>query len=376
MNIVINAILYHNQPRGVGRYLNSILYELANVDSTNQYYVYYTPWMKDYEFLQIKKENFHFICINIPRNKIIRNFVQGFIFPFLILKHKPDILHVPDTSPVLFKTCPTISNIHDLAEFYFPEKYGKLRSFLRTLIAKSQSKSSNHLITVSNYSKSDIQNKFNISDQKISSIHNGVDLKIFRKDKTLNSHESLKAIIDKPYFLYVGELEKSKNTLLIFEAFLNLPVSMQEKYKIVLAGRKGNDYNRIVEFINNNNMKDKVGILDYVTDEQLHILYSECKAFIFPSLFEGFGLPIIEAMASEAPVICSNASCLPEIGGDAVLLFDPYNAKDLSMQICKLENSHSLSDELIVKGKKRIEHFSWKKAAKETLKVYNSISSK
>lgn len=371
MNIVINAILYHDQPRGVGRYLNNLLENLAEIDEENQYYVYYGPWMKNYDFLHIKKRNFHFISINIPRNKILRNFIQGFLFPLLILKHKPSLLHIPDTSPVIFKTCPTISNIHDLAEFYFPEKYGFLRSYVRKSIARGQANLSNHLVTVSNYSKKDIQRRFDISDNKITSIYNGVNIKLFGNIREKLDIEGLE---ENKFFLYVGELEKSKNVSIIFEAFLQLPESLKKTYKIVCAGRRGNDYDRLKLFIDKNNLNSQVIILDYVTDEELQLLYNNCKAFIFPSLFEGFGLPIIEAMASGSTVISSNASCLPEVGGEAVLLFNPYKSEELVQKILLIENNNELNISLKEKSRERVEKFSWKHTAEETLKIYKKIS--
>lgn len=371
MNIVINAILYHEKPRGVGRYLNNLILELSKIDKTNNYYIYYGEWMKEYSFLDVEQENFKFIETKIPRNTIIRNIYQGFIFPFLIKKHEVDVLHVPDTSPVFFTTCKTVSTIHDLAEFYVSEKYSKIQYLMRKIIVKGQAKKSDYILTVSQYSKNDIINRFDINANKITVTYNGVDKKILNKNSNLN--ELPKGIKKNRYLLYVGEIEKSKNVGIIIEAFNLLTNNIKDELSVVIAGRKGNDYSNLIELVNKYNLNDKIKILDYVSDEELNSLYKNCNAFIFPSLFEGFGLPIIEAMASKVPVISSNSTCLPEVAGDAALLFNPNNNEELKIAIEKIILNENISNKLIEKGINRVKYFDWNKTARKTLEVYSKL---
>ena len=121
VNIVINAVFMHKKPRGVGRVSNNILKKIAEKDKVNQYYICYGKW-QEYDFLNIKNDNFHFVELDIPSNAFIRNFYLAFVLPFKILKYKPSVYHLMDTSPLYLKTCPTISTIHDLAEFTVPDK--------------------------------------------------------------------------------------------------------------------------------------------------------------------------------------------------------------------------------------------------------------
>ncbi|WP_434640813.1 glycosyltransferase family 1 protein [Thermoanaerobacterium thermosaccharolyticum] len=370
MNIVINAILYHDKPRGVGTYLNNLLKELSIIDDENNYFIYYGSWMENYDFLKIKKNNFYFIKVSILRNKIIRNLYQLLIFPFAILKYKPDIVHIPDTSPVLIKTCKTISTIHDIAEFIYPEKYSKLQAFARRLIVKLQVKFSNKIITVSEFSRNMIIKKLNVDKNKIITIYNGVNLNRFYHVERFNIGKKFNIKRDE-YLLFVGEIERTKNISTIIEA-LNI-LRSKNNFKLVISGKKGNDYNFIMSKIDNYKLNDRVIITGYVSETDLLELYSNCFAFIFPSLFEGFGIPIIEAMACGAPVISSNSSSLFEIGGDAVLFFDPNNPNELVEKINTLLFNNNVRNNLIKNGYKKIKHFNWQKSAEETLTVYKNI---
>ncbi|MGG4405947.1 glycosyltransferase family 1 protein [Geobacillus stearothermophilus] len=370
MNIIVNAILFHEKPRGVGRYLNNLLKNLALIDKKNNYYIYYAPWMKEYEFLDIQQDNFTFICVKVPKNKLLRNLYQAFVFPFIILKHNPDLLHIPDTSPVFFTTCKTISTIHDLAEFHVPEKYSKIQSKIRKFIVKNQLKNSHHVLTVSHYSKNDMLKLLRKPSEKISVVYNGVDYKKFNKQVYNNLP---KVASQKKYFLYVGELERTKNVSCIVNAYSLLPSNIKEDYHLILVGRKGNDFRNIYNLVQEKKIQSKVHFLDYVSDLELVSLYNNCVAFIFPSIFEGFGLPVLEAMACEAPVLCSNASCLPEIAGDAAMLFNPYDVNDLSNKMELIIKRPDLSHKLIENGLKRVREFCWKTCAKNTLDVYMKV---
>ncbi|KYC63717.1 glycosyltransferase family 4 protein [Heyndrickxia coagulans] len=373
MNVVINAVLYHERPRGVGRYLNNLLKKMSEIDKENSFYIYYAPWMSKYEFLKIRSKNFHFICLKrIPRNKILRNFYQTFLFPLIILKNKPDVLHIPDTSPILFTTCKTVSTIHDLAEFHFPEKYSKLQSFVRKLTVKLQSRMSHSIITISSYSKKDLINILGLNPNKIKVILNGVDTERFSFKRNFLSTLNLTR---QNYILYVGELERSKNVPVLLKAYSALDKKTKKKYSLVLAGRKGNDLETIEKIINKNNLDDSVIILDYVTDDELISLYKGSKCFVFPSLFEGFGLPLLEAMSCGSLVLSSNSSSLPEVGGDCVLYFDPSSPRDLKL---KLEEIIEMDEELVnnykKKGIERASKFTWDECARKTLNCYTELN--
>ncbi|MCU9613192.1 glycosyltransferase family 4 protein [Caldibacillus lycopersici] len=358
MNIVINAVLSYELPRGVGRYFNNLLPAIAEIDKENQYYVFYGKWMKEYDFLKIKQHNIHFIELDIKNSQLTRNFYLSIIFPLKCKKYNPDVLFLIDTQAIIIKPCKLVSTIHDLAEYVIPEKYSKKQAFIRRLIVKHQAKVSDKIITVSQYSKDDICNRFNISENRVAVIYNSVD-----------TPETRDICQPENYFLFVSETERAKNLMGLLKAFSQLPTFIRDKFMIYVVGKKGNDYGNIIQEIKDKDIESKVKFFGYVSDEELMNLYAKAYAFIFPSLFEGFGLPILEAMSKGTPVLCSNTSSMPEVGGDAVITFDPYEPADLAQKILKIVQTPELRIEMINTGMERARKFNKDSVAKETLKV-------
>lgn len=368
MRIVINAILYNERPRGVGVYINNLIEELSHIDNINEYYIYYGKWMNEYDFTKINKKNFKLIKSNAPRNKILRNIYQLFIFPFSAMKLKADIIHIPDTSPVLFKTAKIVSTIHDLAEFVYPEKYSTIQALMRRIIVKTQIKFSDKIITVSKYSRDNIINIMEIKKEKITTIYNGVNLEKFYKVNSKIILDKLKLEKEK-YILFVGEIERTKNVKIIIDSYKKL--ENKEDYKIVICGKAGNDYDNIKTLINED-IKKNIVFTGYVSDEELRELYSNAFAFVFPSLFEGFGLPILEALSCETPVISSNKTSLPEVGGEAILTFDPLNDLELVDMIKRIEDEN-LRRKMKRLGIERLKNFSWEECSKHTKDIYENL---
>lgn len=360
MNIVINAVISYDKPRGVGRYFNNLLPALAKIDKDNQYFVYYGKWMNSYGFLKIQQKNFHFIELDIYNNKLMRNLYLAFVLPLKATKYKPDIYHLIDSSPTIIKTCRTISAIHDLAEFEVPEKYSKIQSVLRKLYVRLQIKISDMIITVSEYSKNDIRKRFGVAESNIMVVPNALTSAIKISQRSL----------PKNYLLFVGEIERTKNLGCLIEAFDLLPEDIKIKFLIHVVGKKGNDYKNVIHTIKRTHLENKVVMHGYVSDEELIKLYSEAYAFVFPSKFEGFGLPVLEAMGSGIPVICSDKTSIPEVGGNAVLTFNSDKPEELATMIFKIINIPSLREEMIIKGITRSKKFTTYNCAKLTLELY------
>ncbi len=363
MNIVMNAVLAHENPRGVGRYINNLLPALAELDHDNQYYIYYGTWMKNYKFLKVNQPNFHFLPLDIRNNQISRNLYLAIVLPYICRKYRPDIFFLIDTQAILMKPCPVLSTIHDLAEFEVPEKYSMLQACLRKVIVRHQIRISNKIITVSDYSRQSIYDRFRTEKGKVKVIYNSVE----SKPNSLPKYEP------ENYFLFVGETERAKNFGALLAAFEMLPVKIQEKYHMIVVGKKGNDHENILAKIRGTHLEHKVHFKGYVDDNELMELYAKAYAFVFPSLFEGFGLPVLEAMAYGVPVLCSNTSSIPEVGGDAVLTFSPYNPAELCSQMKKLISDPSLRNVMIQKGLERSRLFTREKAAQETIHSFNEI---
>jgi glycosyltransferase involved in cell wall biosynthesis len=359
MNIAINAVLYHDKPRGVGSYFDTLMEEIALLDESNKYFIFYGKWM-DYEFVKIKKANIKLVPLKIPRNKYLRNIYLIFIFPFIIKKYHPDLLHNIDSTPVVFKTCPIVSTIHDISEFYQKDKYGRFRSFVRRTYVKNEACKSDTVITVSEFSKESICSKLHLKEDKVRVIYNSFKCPSNNTTTHLKRHDVI---------LFVGELEKTKNVEVIIKA-LSL---IEKRFVLVLSGKFGNDYPSLTKLAKEYNVEDRVVFKGYVSKDELENLYDSSFAFVFPSKFEGFGIPIIEAMSHGLPVISSNSTCLPEVGGDAAIYFSPDDFVKLAEGIESLINDENLYFEMVEKGKKRMALFSPQKMAEQTLNVYEQF---
>lgn len=365
MNIVINAVLAYDQPRGVGRYINNLLPALAEIDKNNQYYIYYGKWMCKYDFLNVKQSNFRFIELDIKNTMISRNLYLAVRIPLDCKKYNPDVFFLIDTQALIVRpSCKIVSTIHDLAEFVVPEKYSPKHAFIRRQIVKHQVKVSERIITVSQYSKADICRRFNIDYDKVKVVYNSVEQP---NNTELRKPEN--------YLLYVSEVERAKNLSALIKAYISLPNKIQKDYMLYVVGKKGDDYDNVIKLIEEGRINDRVKFFGYVSDEELSDLYAKAFCFIFPSVFEGFGLPVLEAMAKGTPVICSNCSSIPEVGGEAVLTFNPYSETEITDQIIKLINTDGLRAVMIARGIRRAAEFNKLTAAQETLNTLSELES-
>ena len=314
--------------------------------------------MKNYEFLSINQSNFHFIELDIKNNVFYRNLYLAINLPLKCKKLKPDVFFLVDTQAIFLKPCKLVSTIHDLAEFVVPEKYSRMRAFIRRCIVRNQIKKSDHIITVSQYSKNDICSRFGVEKEKVTVVYNSVE------EPKINELQE-----PDDYILYVSEIERAKNLRTLIRSYVLLPGKIKSKYKLFVVGKKGNDYENVVQLIKDNEIEDRVHFFGFVSDDELKELYSKAYCFVFPSLFEGFGLPVLEAMAKGTPVICSNSSSIPEVGGSAVLTFDPLDENELMNQIVKLINDNSLRESMIFNGLERAKLFNKTNAARNTLRI-------
>ncbi len=365
MNIVINGVLSYEQPRGVGRYLNMILPALSEIDDLNQYYVFYGDWMKEYSFLKIEKDNFHFIPLKIKNSQLIRNLYLSLVLPIVCRKYHPDLFMLMDTQAILCKPCKMISVIHDLAEYEVPEKYSAKQAFLRRLIVRIQARLSDKLITDSEYSGNDIKRILKIPEQRVRVIPLGIDLSLFVRNTV--------DVAPGKYFLFVSEQERAKGPCALLEAFNMLSEQDKKEYSLIYVGKRGNESDHLEQLIKEYGLSDRVQMKGYVSDEELVELYEKAYAFVFPSLFEGFGFPVLEAMAKGTPVICSNRASIPEVGGDAVLTFDPVRTSELRDCMNRLIHEDGLRAEMREKGFEQASKFSIPRMAKETLNEIDNI---
>ena len=364
MKIAVNAVLAYEQPRGIGNYLNIILPALAGIDKDNEYYIYYGKWMRDYAFARIDQDNFHLIELDINNTQTGRNLYLSLRLPMLVKRMKADIYWLPDSRATFLKPCATVSTIHDLAEYVVPEKYSPRVAFVRRNYLRHQIRISDHIITVSHYSKEDICNRFGLPGDRVTVIYNAL------RD---TEYKQQSAGDEQDYFLFVSEIERAKNLNVLIEAYAELDRDLRDRFELRVAGKYGNNYNEIKDLIAARGIGDRVRFCGYLSDEELDEMYLHAYVFIFPSLFEAFGFPVLEAMARGVPVICSDTSSVPEVGGDDVLKFDPHDHKMLSDLLKELAVNTGLRDRLREAGVERSRMFNAKDMAAQTLEIFRKV---
>lgn len=282
----------------------------------------------------------------------------------------PDLFFSPGYTPPIFSKVKNIFTVHDLGVLALKREYTFLKRFLNYLIQKIALKKANKIIVPSHFTKKELKRFFNIKDQKIKVILEGYQKKDFYLISDLEKKNNFlgENNLEKPYFLFVGRLEKRKNLSKLIKAYRlfrrdNNPNKIPD---LVLIGGPGEGYQEIKKEI----LKTKgVKEMGYLKKEKLPYFYNQALAFIFPSLYEGFGLPLLEAMACGCPVLSSKATCLPETGGEAVLYFDPQDILSIKEKMSKIVNNDLLTKDLKEKGLNRVKSFSWEKCAEEAFKL-------
>ncbi len=291
------------------------------------------------------------------------------------LKEASPPIHLPSqhfARYALFLGKPYIITVHDLVRLCFPFTDETLGEKVGLKLDILGLKRAEHIIAVSSCTKEDLMRYLGIPESRISVIYNGVDRSIFKPVD--------RKIFDFPYLLYVGTERPRKNLATLLFAFALLKRDgMLKNYKLVKvgdAGRSDKFRQATLEEIRRLELWDDVIFVEHVPDRELATYYSSALALVMPSFYEGFGLPLLEAMACGCPVICSNTSSLPEVAGEAALLFPPHDAKELASKIKLLLTEPSIRNKLIQKGFERIEHFSWEKAARQTSLLYRRVEAR
>ena len=266
------------------------------------------------------------------------------------------------------RNCPfkTIVTIHDLSYIYFPDEFLKKDLFQLKNWTEYSLKNSSKIIAVSKTTKKDIIHEYGINDEKISVVYNGYE------HHYENSPPPAKPVISEPYFLYVGTIQPRKNLSFLISAFAQFS-KRNPTYKLVLAGKKGWLYENIYKKVEQLRMENTILFPGFVSESTKDVLYKNAAAFIMPSLYEGFGIPLLEAMAHACPTLSSFSSSLPEVGGEACLYFDPKDNNDLVEKMETIVSDKNLKRKLISAGKKRVENFSWLESGKQTLSLIQSI---
>lgn len=373
MKIGLITTAMDEKKAGIGWYCYNLIKNLREIDKRNEYILIHRYKNDD----PIYKDNKELIIPypKIPMKKTIGDNVQ---IAFKLRKLKFDIVHELAHSAFFMFDSPSkkVITIHDLTPVLFPQTFDRFTVFIHKYLLPRALRKVDRIITVSENTKADIVKYFGISEEKIEVIHNGVDHEHFKKLDRECCYRKLKIKygIDSKFILSVGTIEPRKNYTNLVKAFYELK-KRKISHKLVIIGKTGWKYKSFYDAIEKLRLKKDVLLLGYVPYEDLPLFYNCAEVFVYPSLYEGFGLPPLEAMACGCPVVVSNCSSLPEVVGDAGILVDPYDHKKLAESLYEVLSDEGLRKHLTLKGLRRAKKFSWKETAKKTLKVYEGLRS-
>ena len=353
---------------GIGTYTDNVLTQLLNIDEENYYHIYWSG--DDYE--RFNSQNSKIIMTS---RKHHRFFQQNYI-PGNLQKEKIDIYHVPQNGIGLSENvrCKKVITIHDLIPYIMPETVGKgyLLKFLKEVPEIIQY--ADAIITVSNWSKKDILKFFPIDSDKVFVTPLATDLKYKPLDREWCRYMLEKKLsIKKPFILYIGGFSPRKNVRSLIMAFSRIYNSLNKDYVLVIAGSLRDEGNSLKELCDKLQISSHVVFTGFVEEDMLPLLYNGAELFVYPSFYEGFGLPPLEAMSCGTPVITSNVSSIPEVIGDAGILIDPYDTSNLMDALVSTLNNETLKEQLSKDGLNRASQYSWKRTASETLNTYKKI---
>lgn len=370
MKIGIDARLYMES--GVGRYLRNLITNLQKIDKKNEYFIFLLP--KDYQQFETT-QNFQ----KVEADFSWYGFAEQFKFPKLLNQFKLDLIHFPHFNIPIFYNGKFVVTIHDLIHQHHVMKRAttlnpltyKFKQFGYKKVFKHAVQKSEKILVPSHYVKNLLFKEWGVRNEKITVTCEAVDdqmLKMSDKIKKERIDKILETLhIRQPFLFYVGNAHPHKNVEGLIKAFLILK-SKYPNLQLVLSGQDHYFWQRIKE----ENQHENIIFTGQVSEEQLIALYKGAQAFVQPSFEEGFGIPLLEAMALGCPVVSSSFGSLSEIGGEACLYFNPKDSEDMVLKITSILNDKKLRDDLISKGGKRYKKFQWNQLVRQTLEVYES----
>jgi len=307
----------------------------------------------------------------------VRNILwHQFQLPQLARELELDVLHIPSYRRMVGrKPCALVATIHDLAPFRVPGKYDWLRMVYGRVVARWLARRQDQIIAVSQFTADDIVNFFSAAPERIQVIPNGLDHARFNPGNRLAAKRqvALSHQLERPFFLYVARLEHpAKNHLRLIEAFERFKRATGSDWELVLGGSDWHGAETIHERIRLSPCAAAIRTLGFVSDAELPTLYRAADLFVFPSLFEGFGLPPAEAMACGCPVLSSARGALGEVIGDAAVRLEPESVDDLERQLTRYATDEAARADLVAAGCRRAAQFDWKRTASATLEVYSA----
>ncbi|MCX7918626.1 MAG: glycosyltransferase family 4 protein [bacterium] len=367
MNVAIDARALIPQPTGIGVYLKHLLDEYAQMTEEHTYYL-------------LSSRN---ICYTAPANLARFNRIEQYGLPGniwlqlqvpkLLKRLGIDIFHSPFGVIPFRCPCASVITVHDLTFHFYPKLTDiKNRLLLPRLIPKSLNRAT-AIIVDSKAIKNELVELYKIRENQIEVIHLAPSSfsRLIPKE-TARKYLAERYGIQSRFILFVGTLEPRKNIEVLLKTYHQLPTELREKYQLVLVGKKGWQYQSIFKLIDELNLQNQIIFMNYVSEEDLPFFYNAAAVFVYPSLYEGFGLPLVDALACGTPIITSKISSMPEVVSYAGILIDPKNESELIKALSRLLTDQELANHLSEKALSRAHHFSWQDTARKTFEVYRN----
>ena len=370
--------LMDEQYSGVSEYTFNLLNAIFKIDNKNEYKLFYNSWHNISDRMpKFNYDNVKIVKTKYP-NKLFNNILQKiFKTPKIDKLLSVDIFFMPNIGFIsLSSQCKKIITIHDLSFLRYYDFFSLKRNLWHKIInVKKIIKNFDHIIAMSKNTKKDIIELCKITEKKISVIYSGISEKYYKIDDKENIKIKNFPNLPKKFILFLGTLEPRKNVDSIIKAYNKLRKNNNfNKYKLVIAGGKGWKNKNIYNAFKNSKYKNDIQFLGYVENKDKNYLYNLADLFVYPSFYEGFGLPPLEAMACGCPVITSSVSSLPEIVGSAGIMVNPHDILEISQAMNDILSDKNLQNKLSQKGIEKAKEFNWEKSAKEYLSCIKGLS--
>ena len=369
MRIGIFVLMAGRQAGGPETYEVELIRALAAIDRRNEYVVYCTT-PAAIPAIGVTQDNVTYRVLG-PR---LRSIAVGVTLPALLVRDGIDFFHSTFTPPPFF-TKQLVFTMHCMSNFTHPEFYSPLVAWRLNHLMKIALRRAACVLCVSRNVRDDVHQQFGVAGDRLAVAYNGVGSHFVRTPP----EEARRLVasrfgIDYPYLLFVGKLQARKNVIRLVHAYARFRRETGSEAKLLLAGRKTATADGIDQAIAELGLGDHVVQAGYFAPTDLPVLYSAAQQFVFPSLWEGFGIPVVEAMACGTPVVTSTVTSLPEVAGDAAVLVDPTSVDDIAEAMVRIETSPDLRNTLVSRGLERAQQFTWANCARATLGAYAAVA--
>ena len=354
---------------GAGVYTYNLLRSLLRLDSENSYLVFTNRATYDCVFASLNARNSRISSVSASPLTLKHHlwFVGVFLTQHL------DVYHYPHFDMPLGQQYPSVVTVHDLYPISIAQYCSREKQYYFRLVVKLNLIKAKKVIAVSEYTKREILRHFPVDEEKIRVIYEGVDESFKNATSTDNKLVRGKFGLKRNFLLYVGNHKPHKNLTRLLQAYGKLDQKLQKAYDLVITGKMEESDRYSFRIVRELGLGSRVKFIGFVHQKDLPGVYRSATALVMPSLREGFGLPVLEAMACGTPVVAANTSALPEVAGEACVFFDPYRTDEMTSAISEVLEDERLRRKLSEMGRKRADSFSWRETARRTMEVYEEV---